>query len=140
MALTQVAPSKTATKTPPRKEDLKPEKVKRVDFTRSAEAKSILDDKSRLTAAPGRLFDTKKHLAPKKNDFSSEFAYMTFRADQLEASASDFASRAAKIRQEAEAAKNAPDPVVRAQVKRVQRLKDQLQALQEQLAKEGITI
>ena len=120
--------------------DLKKEKVKRVDFVRSPEAKALLDGQGRLAQVPGSTFDTKKHLAPKKGDFASEPLFMNFKADRMEVAAQDMIKGAAHIRKEAIALKDAPDPAVRAQVKRVQRLKDQLAALTEQLNKEGIKI
>jgi predicted flap endonuclease-1-like 5' DNA nuclease len=122
----------------PKASDLKPEKTRRVDFVRASVAKPIIDDKGRLTGLPGALFDSKLHLAPRKGDFATESLYLVWKADELERHATGMAKRAVELRQEAERAKNAPDPAVRANLKRLQRLKDMQAALEEQLKKEGI--
>lgn len=139
MAMTSTPAQKTAPKVAPKGD--KPEKVKvvRVDYVKSPAAKSVIDDKGKLTAAPVG-YDHKLHLAPSKGDFASESVYMHWRADELDRAAVECAERAKRMRQEADALKNQPDPAVRQQVRRLQRLKDQMAALQEQLAKEGITV
>jgi len=130
-------PSKAAEKTP--NPDKKP-KVERLDFINSPAAKPLLDEKGRLKEKPGAAYDSKLHLAPKKSDFASETLYMHWRADELEQHAQDMVKRAAEMRQEADALVGQPDPAVRAQVKRLARLIEATKALEEALAKAGITL
>lgn len=136
----QKKPATPVAQKPAKEEKPKAPKPERVDFVQSPAAKPLLNEKGLLTALPGSALDEKLHNAPKKNDFATESLFFLFRAEECEQRAKELVERAADLRKEAEAAKNSPDPAMRAQMKRLARLREQTAALEEQLAKEGIKL
>lgn len=115
------------------------ERAKRIRFVISDEAKGLLNDEGKLTRAPaeGEL-DPKKHLAPKKKDFSQDFIHMLYRAQVMEQKAVEMSQDAKRLREQAQILSTQPDPKKRASIKRMNKLRDQLAALEAELAGEGI--
>ena len=112
------------------------EKIKRVPFMSVA---SDLNAEGKLASNPSD-FDGSAHLKPSRDDFANPADFYEFKAGQNEARANDLIASATKYREEAANIRKFVDPVKRKMVKRAEKLKATLAALEAQLAEEGIDI
>jgi hypothetical protein len=119
-------------------EKSKAERAKRVEYTKLCDADQLNED-GVLTAIPGD-WDAKKHLPLRKGDFADEAMFLDFRADDMETRGKALLTSAKLIRETAVTHRKFGDPKKRAQVKRAQRMVEQLAKLKEQLKAEGVDV
>jgi hypothetical protein len=119
-------------------EKSKKERAKRVEFTKVCD-KDMLNEEGKLTAVPEN-HDAKKHLPLRKSDFAEETLFFDFRANELEVRGNATLALAKKMREQSATFKKFGDPKKRAQVKRAQRMVEQLAKLKEQLSAEGVDV
>lgn len=118
-------------------EEKKPKIALPRELAVNAQGESLLDASGKLTGTPVK-WDPRLHLPLAKEAFASPAEFYEFKAWQSEESAKRSLERATKLRQDADNFRRFGDPEKRAKVKRAQRLKEQLAALEKQLREEGI--
>lgn len=123
---------KTATKE-------KPEPKKRPKYMSTDLAKEHMNGDGLLTAIPDN-YDSKEHLAPKRADFASEDLFLEFKANEFESRAEGLATKAARLREQAETIRKFGDPEQRKKVAKFQKMQAQISELQKALEAEGISL
>lgn len=123
-----------------------------LDYSKAVDAdgNSIVNEDGKLTALPLTVgegdnvvfegWNPKKHKPLRKSDFAEEYMYMFFRAHVAQIRADQQAEKAKKLRKQAEQIQQFGDPKTRKKAKKLARMREQLAALEAELAGEGISL
>lgn len=137
------APSKApAPKKAPRVKDAGDDvekEPKRKSFLEAPEAGPLMNAEKQLTARPQGV-DFEKYRPLKRGDFANEADFLDHRADYFEWNSARLANRAVEARKAADNTRKYGNPAVRAQLKKLERMRASMAELEAQLKAAGAEV
>lgn len=112
---------------------------KRASYLTAPEAKPLLNAEGQLTARPQGV-DFEAYAPLKRGDFANEADFLDHRADYYEWNSARLATRAAEARKSAEQNRKYGNPAMRAQMKKLERMRAQAAELEAQLKAAGAEV
>lgn len=126
----------------------RPGRKPKTKFIDSEFAKTLMNEQGRLVGVPpvisvrsdGEGYCPKLQTPPKTSDFENDYDHMRFQAAVCDYRSELEFKKAEKLRSRADICEKMPDPSKRNAIKKLQAMREKMDALQEELIAQGINV